>query len=103
MRSRHVWSGLVVAAAAALAGCQSTRSWAGGCPGIYSGIRYYREQVYEIPFDGRVFFTFDLIPTTLVDKLAIPVTAFVEPKQPVEGYALGCRWAGERAMRTGRY
>jgi uncharacterized protein YceK len=81
----------------ALAGCQSMRSWQEGCAGIYSGVRYYREQTPELPFDGRVFFTFDLLPTTLLDTLALPVTAFVDPKQPSQGYALGCRWAGSRS------
>ena len=37
-------------------GCQSTRSWQQGCPGIYSGVRYYYEQIGELPYDGRIFF-----------------------------------------------
>ena len=49
----------------------------------------------ELPFDGQLFFTIDLLLTTLVDTLALPVTAFLEPERPAEGFALGCRWAGE--------
>jgi uncharacterized protein YceK len=77
----------------ALLGCQSIRSWQQGCPGVYSGVKYYRNQVGELPFDGRVFFTVDLLPTLLVDTLALPFTAFAEPERPRGGFPVGCKWA----------
>ena len=84
--------GLVVLLLLALPGCQSVRSWE-HCPGIYSGLRYYGDQFPELPADGKVFFTLDLPLTTVVDTLAIPVTAFTELEQPRAGYPIGCRWA----------
>ena len=80
-----------------LVGCQSTRSWQQGCPGIYSGVRYYADIRPEVPWDGRIFFTIDLIPTSIVDTLALPVTAFLKPKRPLGGFPVGCRWANPRA------
>jgi uncharacterized protein YceK len=76
-----------------LLGCQTLRSWQGGCPGVYSGVKYYREQVDFLPFDGKVFFTFDLPLTALLDTLALPVTYFLSPEQPQGGFAIGCKWA----------
>ena len=93
---------LGVAALTVLAGCQTFRSWEQGCPGIYSGIRFYTEQVGELPFDGRVFFTVDLIPTSIADTLSLPGTAFAEPEAPAGGFALGCRWATRRAAEVRR-
>ncbi len=86
-------------ALALLSGCQSSRSWAGGCPAMYSGARYYAEITPTVPFDGKLFFTVDLIPTLLVDTLALPFTAFAEPTAPPGGFALGCRWAEARGRR----
>jgi len=63
---------------------------------VYSGARYYADITPTVPFDGKVFFTLDLIPTLLVDTLALPVTAFSEPKRPAGGFVVGCRWAKER-------
>lgn len=83
-----------------LVGCQSTRSWQQGCPGIYSGVRYYADIRSEIPWDGRLFFTIDLIPTAVVDTLALPVTAFANPRLPTGGFPVGCRWAGPRGRQS---
>lgn len=76
-------------------GCQSVRSWDQGCPGLYSGVKYYGDQVGELPYDGRIFFTFDLPLTAVVDTLALPFTAFATPRRPSGGYPVGCRWAGD--------
>ncbi len=76
-----------------LVGCQSLRSW-DECPGIYSGVKYYKDQVSSLPWDGRVFFAVDLPLTAVLDTLALPVTFFLEPTRPVRGYGPGCRWAG---------
>jgi len=80
-----------------LVGCQSTRSWQQGCPGIYSGVRYYADIRPEVPWDGQIFFTIDLIPTSIVDTLALPVTAFLKPKRPPGGFPVGCRWMNPTA------
>ena len=76
-------------------GCQSSRSWEQGCAGVYSGLKYYGDQIGELPFDGRIFFTLDLPLTTVVDTLALPFTAFAKPRRPAGGYPIGCRWAGD--------
>ena len=76
-----------------LLGCQSARSWEQGCPGVYSGVRYYNDQRPELPWDGKVFFTIDLLPTVAVDTLALPVTAFAKPEKPKGGFPVGCKWA----------
>jgi uncharacterized protein YceK len=85
-----------------LSGCQTFRSWEQGCPGIYSGVRFYAEQVGELPIDGQVFFTMDLILTSLADTLSLPGTAFAEPEAPAGGFALGCRWATRQAVSASR-
>ena len=72
-------------------GCQSTRSWEQGCPGVYSGVKYYNDQVSELPLDGRVFFTLDLPLTVVADTLALPFTAFAKPKKPSGGFPVGCK------------
>ena len=82
----------------ALSGCQSVRSWS-QCPGIYSGLRYYSDQLPELPGDGKAFFTLDVPLTTVVDTLAIPFTAFAEPEPPPGGFMPGCRWADPRKRR----
>lgn len=92
-RAAH-WIAVSLAAAPWCFGCQSTRSWQQGCPGVYSGIKYYGDQIGELPYDGRIFFTLDLPLTTVVDTLALPFTAFATPRKPVGGYPIGCRWAG---------
>jgi len=82
----------VIAASALLAGCQTARSFDQGCPGLYSGVRYYGQQVGDLPADGKLFFTLDLPLTALLDTLLLPATAFVEPKKPPLGWPEGCRW-----------
>ena len=96
--------GALVVCALLLGGCQSSRSWQEGCPGIYSGVRFYLDIRDEVPWDGKVFFTIDLIPTSIVDTLALPVTAFLKPKRPLGGFPVGCRWANPsaRERRTQR-
>ena len=78
-----------------LSGCQSARSWQ-DCPGIYSGVRYFRDQARELPVDGKIAFSLDLPLTVVADTLALPFTSFAERKPPVAGYPVGCRWAADR-------
>lgn len=82
-----------------LAGCQSTRSWQ-TCPGIYSGMRYYADQLPELPADGKAFFTLDVPFSAIADTLALPVTAFAKPPtRPIGGWPIGCRWASPVQLR----
>jgi uncharacterized protein YceK len=81
-----------------LSGCQSVRSWE-HCPGVYSGLRYYTDQLPELPGDGKAFFTLDLPMTAIVDTLALPFTAFADPRVPPGGFPRGCRWADPRRHR----
>ncbi len=53
-------------------GCQTSRSWEQGCPGVYSGIRYYADQVGGLPVDGKIFFTLDLPLTAVADTTLLP-------------------------------
>lgn len=94
--SRCTARSLCVGAALTLGlwGCQSTRSWQQGCPGVYSGVKYYSDQLPTLPIDGKIFFSIDLPLTAVVDTLALPVTAFIGPERPVLGYPVGCKWAG---------
>ena len=77
---------------APLFGCQTSRSFDQGCPGVYSGVRYYADQISETPFDGKVFFTFDLPLSAVLDTLLLPATVFIEPEKPEFGWPVGCRW-----------
>ncbi len=83
---------LLLACVVSLSGCQTFRSFEKGCPGIYSGARYYGDQLGEIPFDGVIFFTMDLPLTLIFDTLALPGTAFAHPEEPPGGFPPGCRW-----------
>ena len=83
----------IVAASLLLVSCQSSRSWSQGCPAPYSGARYFADITPTVPFDGKLFFMLDLLPTLVVDTLALPVTSFSEPERPASGYPVGCRWA----------
>jgi uncharacterized protein YceK len=83
-------------ASISMLGCQTTRSWDEGCPGVYSGIRYYQDQVPELPPDGKIFFTLDLPLTVVADTILLPVSVFMEPTRPKYGFAPGCTWAGKR-------
>jgi uncharacterized protein YceK len=87
---------LVLLAAIGLPGCQTVRSWDQGCPGIYSGLRYFADQRDTLPFDGKVFFTLDLPLTAVADTLLLPASAFVTPQRPKYGFLPGCRWADTR-------
>jgi uncharacterized protein YceK len=79
---------------ALLCGCQTSRSFDQGCPGVYSGVRYYADQIAEISVDGKIFFTLDLPLSAITDTLLLPATSFVEPKRPATGWLVGCRWVG---------
>ena len=79
---------------ALLVGCQTSRSFSAGCPGIYSGVRYYNHQMEFMPWDGKIFFIADLPFSALFDTLLLPFTAFADPKRPEEGWVPGCKWAG---------
>ena len=83
---------VLVSLLALLCGCQTSRSFDQGCPGVYSGVRYYADQVAEIPADGKVFFTLDLPLSAITDTLLLPATFFVEPERPEAGWLVGCRW-----------
>jgi len=76
-----------------ITGCQTTRSWSDGCPGVYSGVRYFASQRSSLPWDGKVFFTLDLPLTIVTDTLLLPASAFVNRKEPQSGWVPGCRWA----------
>jgi uncharacterized protein YceK len=82
---------------ALLCGCQTGRSFDQGCPGVYSGVRYYADQIAEVPVDGKVFFTLDLPLSAVFDTLLLPAMFFVEPKRPESGWLPGCRWAGRKS------
>lgn len=85
----------LLACLVALPGCQTLRSWEAGCPGIYSGLRYYKDQVSWLPFDGKIFFTVDVPFSAVADTLLLPVSWIPEPEPPLGGFAYGCRWAKE--------
>ena len=93
MRTRGLVWGL---ASISLLGCQTGRSWEEGCPGVYSGVRYYWDQVGALPVDGKLFFTLDLPLTGVADTILLPVRVFMKPKRPKYGFALGCTWAKKR-------
>jgi uncharacterized protein YceK len=87
------WLWIAVVLPISIAGCQTTRSWNEGCPGVYSGVRYFASQRGSLPWDGKVFFTLDLPLTAVVDTLLLPASAWVDPVKPRGGWNLGCRWA----------
>jgi uncharacterized protein YceK len=86
------WSSLTALLLLTTAGCQTTRSWTDGCPGVYSGIRYFASQRGSLPWDGKVFFTLDLPLTLVVDTLLLPASVWVAPVEPPSGWVPGCRW-----------
>ena len=83
-------------AASLLLGCQTTRSWDEGCPGVYSGVRYFKDQVSELPIDGKIFFVFDLPVSAAMDTALLPIAVFMNPKRPPYGFLAGCRWVTKR-------
>jgi uncharacterized protein YceK len=85
--------GTLIAASVLSVGCQTTRSFDQGCPGIYSGVRYYNDQIGDLPADGRLFFTLDLPLSAVLDTLLLPATAFMEQEKPPLGWPVGCQWA----------
>ena len=70
---------LFLIAASLLLGCQTTRSWDEGCPGVYSGVRYYRDQLGGLPVDGKIFCTLDLPITIAADPALLPVRVLLTP------------------------
>ena len=89
---RAPWSTLLACSLLAL-GCQTTRSFQHECPGVYSGVRYYGDQIGGVPFDGKLFFTVDLPLSAVVDTLLLPITSFIDRAPQLGGYPPGCRWA----------
>ena len=79
--------------AGAMTGCQTTRSWSDGCPGVYSGVRYYSSQIDAMPWDGKIFFVLDLPFSAVSDTLLLPVSWSADRKRPTGGWVPGCRWA----------
>jgi uncharacterized protein YceK len=96
MHSRWLVFGLASIAAIAMSACQTARSWDEGCPGIYSGLRYYADQLDSLPLDGKIFFTLDLPLTAVADTLVLPASAFAKPTRPKYGFTPGCTWAQTR-------
>ena len=80
--------------AAMLCSCQTGRSFEEGCPGVYSGVRFFNSQVGNLPPDGKIFFAMDVPFSAILDTLLLPATFFVEPKRPVGGWTPGCNWIG---------
>jgi len=85
---------VAITAAALLAGCGTINSYANGCGGMYSGIKTDMEYLgtYDEFFDGWDFTTvgLDLPISSVVDTVALPVTAFLETNA---NKTLGCNWA----------
>lgn len=86
--------GFVVALLACMVffGCQTGRSWTDGCPGIYSGVRYYNSHIGSMPWDGKIFFGLDLPFSAILDTLLLPFSAFVDRDRPAGGWVPGCEW-----------
>jgi uncharacterized protein YceK len=59
---------------------------------VYSGIRYYGDQLGSLPADGKIFFSLDLPFSAIADTLLLPITALAEPERPEHGWLEGCRW-----------
>jgi len=87
---------LLLIGASLLLGCQTTRSWDEGCPGVYSGVRYFGDQVSDLPIDGKIFFLLDLPVSAAMDTALLPIAVFMTPERPPYGFLAGCRWARNR-------
>ena len=59
-------------------------------------MRYFEDQVGELPIDERIFFVLDLPVTAGVDTALLPATVFMKPTRPRYGFLPGCRWAERR-------
>ena len=83
-----------IAAAALLTGCGTVNSYANGCGGVYSGFETDMEYLntYHEFHDGWDYATVGLdIPlSAVIDTVALPVTAFLEPRA---NRTIGCNWA----------
>ncbi len=87
------WSWIAVLLLISIAGCQTMRSWTDGCPGVYSGVRYFASQWDSLPWDGKVFFTLVDLPLTVAfDTLWLPASVWADPVEPPSGWVPGCRW-----------
>ncbi len=95
VRRRTISSVGVLLVCASLFGCQTTRSFSDGCPGVYSGVRYYSHQIDSMPWDGKIFFAVDLPFSAMLDTLLLPFTSFTDPERPPEGWVPGCAWSRE--------
>ncbi len=84
---------LFLIAVTSLLGCQTARSWSEGCPGVYSGVRYFQDHVSYLPVDGKIVFLLDLPFSAAVDTILLPAAVWMEPKRPPGGFARGCKWA----------
>ena len=88
--------GLILALTGSLLlGCQTVRSWDQGCPGAYSGLRYFADHVGDLPADGKIFFTLDVPFSAIADTLVLPVSAFSRRELRKGGFGPGCRWAAK--------
>ena len=94
-RTQGPWV-LFLIAASQLLGCQTARSWSEGCPGIYSGVRYFQAEVGYLAFDEKIASLLDLPVSAAVDTVLLPATVFMSPKRPPSGFARGCKWATRR-------
>lgn len=78
-------------AACSLLGCQTARSWSEGCPGVYSGVRYFQNNVSYLPFHEKIASLLDLPVSTALDTALLPVTVFMKSKRPTRNSTRGCR------------
>lgn len=81
---------LCLIAACSLLGCQTARSWSEGCPGVYSGVRYFQSDVSWLPFDEKIASLLDLPVSAAMDTALLPVTVFMKPKRPSRNSTHGC-------------
>ena len=87
---------LFLIVAGQLLGCQTARSWSEGCPGVYSGVRYFQDEVSYLPVDEKIASLLDLPVSAAVDTVLLPVTVFMKPKRPPSGFTRGCKWVTRR-------
>lgn len=87
---------LYLITASSLLGCQTSRSWREGCPGVYSGVRYFQNDASYLPFDERIAALLDLPVSAAFDTVLLPVSVFMKPKRPSYGFSRGCQWVMHR-------